>query len=207
MTSAFQGRLFFYDTEFVDRYGGLILLSIGVVGSDGQEFVALNHSVGRPRTYSILDPCDSNWVEEQEIGRRLLNFMKPSVDDPVVLWGYYPAHSHVLLCRALGGHWRLPKGVPLATNCVAQLLGFFAEIEGVDAAIPGRKEFESGEMDVLCRARWIRKIYDHANSMRGEFVCAATGSFRALSVVSDADEKTDQGEGAVMLCRKSQTGI
>lgn len=60
----------------------------------------------------------SNYTIQQEI----LDFIKPSKESPVELYGYYSAYDHVVLCWLFGRMIDLPEGMPMYTIDLKQMI-------------------------------------------------------------------------------------
>ncbi len=130
-----EKRRFFYDTEFIERPGHLDLISIAFVSEDGNrelycisgEFDARQATpwvVANVLSRLPLEPDtwgDGPWMRRARIAESILSFLKPSKEDKVELWGYYPAYDHVALCWLFGPMVDLPPGMPMLTKCVKQL--------------------------------------------------------------------------------------
>lgn len=151
-------RRFFYDTEFIERPGRLDLISIGVVGEDGREFYAVSgefdHSAAsdwvKANVLAKLEP-PTTWKLLETIRLQLLDFLKPSVESPIELWGYYSAYDHVALCWLFGTMMDLPAGMPMWTNDIQQI----RHAEGVTLPVQ-----ESGHHNALADARWTKLAYE-----------------------------------------------
>ena len=110
-----MARRFFYDTEFIEKQGSIDLISIGVVGDDGSEFYAINADCDLdkandcvkenvichlpPKRYfsdggfdgdiPFVNQEGGSWFNESIIASNLLEYLKPSKDDRVEMWGYF----------------------------------------------------------------------------------------------------------------------
>jgi len=163
-------RRFFYDTEFIEYPGSIDLISIGVVSEGGEPFYACNLDADLRKANdwvrdnvimklpvkpipSIAGKSDyrGHWMHKEDIAKRLLEFLKPSEDDPVELWGYYSAYDHVVLCWLFGAMIDLPAGMPMFTKDLMQL----KEHVGCER-LPEQAE---GEHDALADARWNRQTF------------------------------------------------
>lgn len=169
-------RRFFYDTEFIERppdstFGPAIdLVSIGIVSFDGTkefygccldaDFARANDWV-RMRVLEKLPPvpgvvlgasgfsCSPPWYTREALRSAVLDFLKPSKEDPVELWAYYGAYDHVALCWLFGAMIDLPPGMPMLTKDVKQLCD--------DVGNPQlEKQGADEEHDALNDARWTR---------------------------------------------------
>ncbi len=155
-------RKFFYDCEFMEEPGFLQLISIAVVADDGREFYACNKDANLDMandwvTDNVLPLLPKKgadyWMTEEAIKEGLLNFMAPSKENPLELWGYYSDYDHVLLCWLFGRMVDLPAGMPKYTLDLKQVTYHMGNIE-----LP---ENTGVEHDALEDARWIRDAFDH----------------------------------------------
>jgi len=156
-------RKFFYDCEFMEKPGFLQLISIGVISEEGREFYACNSDADLRKANSwvkgnvipILPDKSSNniWKKEDTIRNEIFSFLNPSEDDPVELWGYYCDYDHVLMSWLFGRMVDLPKGMPMYTLDVRQLIYHMENI-----SVPDQK---SGQHNALEDARWVKETYDY----------------------------------------------
>jgi hypothetical protein len=168
-------RRFFYDTEFIEyiNYSDvptIDLISIGFVSEDEdaqEEFYAISsefniHSAVKSDflRQNVLGqlPPKNEWKPRLNIKEEILDFLKPTKEDPVQLWGYYADYDHVALCWLFGRMIDLPKGMPMYTMDLKQL--------AVHLGNPRLPKQKSGEHDALADARWNRDVFfflqDHA---------------------------------------------
>jgi len=167
-------RRFFYDCEFMEEPGFLELISIGVVDESGKNlFYAVNDDADLSRAndwvkenvISRLPPRDKSlghlgWMDRGKIKRDLLDFLMPSKDDPVELWGYYADYDHVLMCWIFGRMIDLPKGMPMYTLDIKQemyMRGVAREM------LPPAPE---GVHNALEDAKWNRRAWLALNELR-----------------------------------------
>jgi hypothetical protein len=69
--------------------------------------------------YTLLqDYGKSNYTIQKEI----LDFIKPSKESPVELYGYYSAYDHVVLCWLFDKMIDLPEGMPMYTTDLRQMI-------------------------------------------------------------------------------------
>lgn len=159
-------RKFWYDTEFIEYPSTIDLISIGIVDEHGREFYGINFdcdfddanpwvqenviaklpSAGVPRELS------SPWMRRAKLGDAVLDFLKPSKEDPIELWGYYSAYDHVALCWLFGPMIDLPRGMPMYTLDIKQLC--------VSLGNPRLPEQGKGEHDALADARWNKSAWE-----------------------------------------------
>jgi len=98
-------RRFFYDTEFIEYPGCIDLISIGIVSEGtGELFYAISTEFDETKAsdwvkdnvLSKLPPrTHSSWSSRQGIKEAVLDFLSPSEDSPIELWGYYADYDHV----------------------------------------------------------------------------------------------------------------
>ena len=128
-------RRFFYDCEFIEKPGSIEMLSIGVIGEDGKYLYAINHHAdisGASKWVwdNVLAKLPDVWTGgdrgplkgpgPKDIGESLLDFLRPTEENPVQLWGYCSAYDHVVLCWLFGRMIDLPKGMPMLTMDIKQ---------------------------------------------------------------------------------------
>jgi len=123
-------RKFFYDTEFIEYPSHIDLISIALVSESGGFFYAVNNECDfskanpwvKENIIDHLEPqSDPSWMTREKIKSDLLNYLKPEIEDPVQLWGYYADYDHVALCWLFGPMINLPKGMPMYTLDLKQL--------------------------------------------------------------------------------------
>jgi len=154
LTTKPRKRLFFYDTEFVegvlpDGTGFIDLISIAFVPlDDGPTLYLVSKDFNAVRA--------SDWVQEnvfphllpysermsrEEMKQAVLDYLKPSREDPVQLWAWYADYDHVALAQLFGAMVNLPKGMPMYTMDLKQLAVMLGDpqlpkqIEGVHDAL------------------------------------------------------------------------
>jgi hypothetical protein len=155
----------------MEEPGFLELISIGIVDETGDDvFYACNWGADldlanawvkqnvfpklhRRPGYEELnsEEYDGPWMMDYEIKERLLEYFRPSEDDPIELWGYYSAYDHVLLCWLFGRMVDLPEGIPMYTMDIKQYAHFLGDIQ-----IPLQI---NGEHNALEDAKWNREAY------------------------------------------------
>lgn len=157
---------FFYDCEFDESRYGIKLISIGIVDENGNELYLIN------KDYDWS--CTSKWLKENvypyiknapeyfkvsynEIANKIINFIKPSLDKDIKLYGYYSAYDHVVLCQIFGKMIDLPKGMPMYTNDLKQFMDYL----GIDKhQLFSETEKQKNEHDALQDAKWNLKLYN-----------------------------------------------
>ena len=129
-----ETQRFFYDCEFDETQPNIELISIGIVSEDGKELYLIN------KDYN-WNLCESQWlidnvkpyvvnvpdyykVSYNEIGKRIVDFIKPSLLINTNLYGYYSAYDHVVLCKTFGTMMNLPEGMPMYTRDLQQYLDY-----------------------------------------------------------------------------------
>ncbi|KAB7761207.1 3'-5' exoribonuclease domain-containing protein [Mycolicibacterium mucogenicum] len=111
-------------------------------------------TVDLDRTSTLVKP---KWVIANEVREFLL-----ADGDDVELWAYYAAYDHVALAQLWGPMMNLPKGIPMWTHDLMQLLEQLSD----GFVMP---EQVGDEHHALADARWNRQVYDAAWSrVRGE---------------------------------------
>jgi hypothetical protein len=62
------------------------------------------------------------WRTRKQIKQEILTFMDSEKYGKPELWGYYSAYDHVAFCQLFGTMMDLPKGFPMYTKDIQQLL-------------------------------------------------------------------------------------
>lgn len=131
-----------------------VMTSIPVCGRKSLEAYVANHPNHFPRPgVSIVEPdtADSRvkprWVIRNEVRDFLL--ADPSGCE---LWAWYAAYDHVVLAQLFGKMINLPKGIPMFTHDVRQLVSS----TGYDK-LPKQK---AGEHNALEDARHVRVMHE-----------------------------------------------
>lgn len=154
-------RRFFYDFEFMEEPGKIDVISVGIVTEreDGPELYLCNRDADlslandwvKANVIPRLPEEDSlDWVSKDRMRQEVENFLFPSVEHPVELWGYYSAYDHVALCWLFGKMIDLPPGMPMLTMDVKQL-AIHAGIQPPESA--------GEEHNALVDARWNRMAF------------------------------------------------
>ena len=151
-------RRYFYDTEFIEYPNTIDLISIGVIGEDGQGFYAVSKEFDErcanpwvKENVLIHLPEKSHRITKKEIAEKLLDFLKPSKLRPIELWGYYSAYDHVALCWLFGAMIDLPEGMPMYTRDIKQLCDSLGN--------PKLPEQLGTEHNAFADALWNMKAY------------------------------------------------
>lgn len=166
-----------YDTEFLEDGHTIELISIGIVCEDGRDYYAVNSDMDHDRIAKDDWLCknvvphlplngkvdaawDSNrwiwsldmrsplvkpkWVIANEVREFLLDV------DPPQLWANYAAYDHVALAQLWGRMIDLPKGIPMFTHDLQQLLETMPDFE--------KPEQDGTEHDALADAQYVMKV-------------------------------------------------
>jgi hypothetical protein len=170
---------YFYDSEFLENGSIIDLISIGIVNDEGKEYYAVNSDMpldsiridkwlmanvwpslplrGRKKSTGyvnsgsdgVLDTrsvlVKPKWVIANEVREFLLQDGEPE------LWADYAAYDHVVLCQLWGRMMNLPKGIPMFTHDLQQLLA------GREWAEPER---EGSNHNALDDARHLKRTFD-----------------------------------------------
>jgi hypothetical protein len=148
-------RRFFYDTEFAEQPSTIELISIGIVNEMGEGRYCINSEFDeslcndwvKANVLPKLPPrTDPAWSTRAEIRNAILNFVKPSKECPVELWGYYSAYDHVALCWLFGSMIDLPAGMPMLTRDLKQLADSLGN--------PDLPPQPDGQHDAIVDAQW-----------------------------------------------------
>ncbi|AGK87904.1 DnaQ-like DNA polymerase III subunit [Mycobacterium phage SiSi] len=99
-------------------------------------------TTGHLDTTSVL--VKPKWVIANEVREFLLAV------DPPQLWANYAAYDHVVLAQLWGRMISLPKGLPMFTHDLQQLLETMADFE--------KPEQDGTEHNALEDARWVMKV-------------------------------------------------
>jgi len=162
-----MARRFFYDTEFMEEPGFLELISIGVVSEDGQRQLHRYNNdanLGRANKWvkeNVLFrappkpryPVQStSWLSALQLRGVLMDFLEPTKEDPVELWGYFADYDHVVMCWLFGRMVDLPEGMPMWTRDLKQLMWHLGAT---------REEFGEPmiEHDALSDALWNLEVF------------------------------------------------
>jgi hypothetical protein len=151
-------RNIFYDTEFIERGPDypLTLISIGMVDDDGRTFYRVSSEFReedcndwvKANVLPYLGPTHP--CSRAEIAHDLMEFI--GADKPR-WYGYYSAYDHVLLCQLFGTMIELPKGWPMYTRDIKQMLDSIGNPE-----VP--KDFNGVLHNALEDALWNKKVYE-----------------------------------------------
>lgn len=169
-----MARRFFYDTEFVEEPGSIELISIGVVAEDPElrNFYAINKDFRVDRANDwvkkhVLSKLESpedhpNYFQSCEnIKGMLLDYLKPTREDPVELWAWYADYDHVTLCWILGKMIDLPSGMPRWTRDIKQLAWHL----GIDVIPNELAKSETLIHNAKGDALWNRKIFKYLKTL------------------------------------------
>lgn len=116
---------YWFDTEFIEDFGYIDLISIGIISEDNRtfyaisnEFVSVNASPWvQANVLPHLDPA-STWQSREEIKKGIINFI---ADTKPEFWVYNGAYDWVLFAQIFGTIQDLPKGYPWYANDLKQL--------------------------------------------------------------------------------------
>lgn len=149
---------YFFDTEFSERQGSLVLISIGIVAEDGREFYAVSADFDpascnawvKEHVLPKLPPRET-WIPNAEIARRIRAF----IPDAPEFWAYFADYDWVLLCWLFGAMVDLPKGWPMF--CLDLRQSMFER--GVPRSrLPPTNDATAH--DALADARWVRDAWN-----------------------------------------------
>lgn len=151
---------YFYDTEFIEDGHSIDLISIGIVAEDGREYYAISTEFDykkaeqnewlKENVLSKLPPeyTSPDWKTRSQIKQDILDFIG---EDKPEFWAYYADYDHVALCQIFGKMIDLPKGWPMYTNDLKQLLNSLGN--------PRIAKQKDGEHNALSDAKWLRDTY------------------------------------------------
>ncbi|WP_136246065.1 3'-5' exoribonuclease domain-containing protein [Mycobacterium intracellulare] len=178
-------RIFCYDTEFLEDGHTIDLISIGIVCSDRREYYAVNSDmdeqrikkddwlcqnvvphlpVNNPpekfentwiwslnRRSTLLKP---KWVIANEVREFIAGCCEEG--DTPFMWADHAAYDHLALAQLFGKMIHLPKGIPMYTHELQQLLN----------QIPGNwkppKQYSGTKHHALDDARHTMHVYNAA---------------------------------------------
>ena len=164
-------RRFFYDTEFIEhettgpyhnKVPTIDLISIGIVSEDGKEFCAVSKefNLGSASNNDFLRmnvlgqlPNAKKWIARSTIKQKVLDFLHPSGKDPVRLYAYFADYDHVALCWLFGRMIDLPKGMPMYTLDLKQLM---VHLNISKKELP---EQSGTKHNALADAKWNREVF------------------------------------------------
>lgn len=160
---------YFYDTEFIEDGKTIDLISIGIVSEEGRTYYAISNEFDHkkasmwvkdnvisklPKQYpSYLDSPRIKgeslyWKSRNKIKNDLLDFIG---NDKPEFWAYYADYDHVVLCQLFGTMMDLPKGWPMYTRDLKQLL---------DSINNPKIPKQENEHNALDDALWVKQTYD-----------------------------------------------
>jgi inhibitor of KinA sporulation pathway (predicted exonuclease) len=151
--------IYFYDTEFIEDGKTIDLISIGIVAEDGREYYAISREFDPSRASEWvianvlrkLPPRSYGaWRTRGEMRNDILAFIG---DDKPEFWAFYADYDHVALCQLFGTMMDLPKGWPMYTLDIKQVL----EIKGIHEDDLGISN--GSEHSALHDARWVRDVF------------------------------------------------
>jgi hypothetical protein len=148
---------FFFDTEFSERQGTMVLISIGIVAEDGRELYAVSSDFDPAQVNdwvaaNVLPklPPRETWIPVAEIARRIQEF----VGEAPEFWAYYADYDWVLLCWCFGAMIDLPDTWPMFCLDLRQSM---QERDVARAQLPAQDKATSH--DALADARWVRDAW------------------------------------------------
>jgi len=168
-------RRFFYDTEFIEYPSTIDLISIGIVGENGNEYYGVNADCNfskastwvKENVITKLPPKSAaSWKPKGVLIDNVLDVLQPRNKDPLALWGYYSAYDHVVLCWLFGPMVDLPKGMPHFTRDLKQL----AYHLGVDKLPAKPKKAHDALEDARWNALTFKALQSHALNTRSNIV-------------------------------------
>lgn len=160
---------YYLDTEFDERPGSIMLISIGLACQDGREYYAVSNafSVAACNDWvqkNVLPklPDPSEWKHPGVIAREILDFVNAGPSSPE-FWGYYADYDWVVFCWLYGRMIDLPKGWPMYCKDLKQRmddLGYsLGDVHRMRRALP-----PCDEHIAIGDARWNRAIARFMNS-------------------------------------------
>lgn len=153
-------KRFFYDTEFIEDGVTIDLVSIAIIGEDGEEYSAISTDFDsskaipwvREHVLAKLPPVtDARWKPKSRIRDEVLAFLTGGTHDPE-LWAWFGAYDHVVLCQLFGNMPALPRSLPRFTRDLRHLWELVGE--------PPIPKMTAGQHDALEDARHNRRIFE-----------------------------------------------
>ena len=160
---------YFLDTEFIENGPSfpLILLSVGIIADNGQEFYAVNGDAPLELANdwvkaNVIPHLGSNKIPITQMGRAVLDFIAangmknfdntPSVYERPEFWGYYADYDWVVFCQLFGTMMDLPKGWPMYCRDLKQWCDQLGN--------PKLPKQETTEHNALADAKWNKQAYE-----------------------------------------------
>lgn len=156
----------FFDTEFIETGQSILLLSIGMVSSDGREYYAETKLAGEmiatPEAYTHLPWLLENVVpylsggdyikENNQIAKDIFDFAMQGGQRPT-FWSYYADYDWVVFCQLYGSMVKLPMPFPQFCMDLQQVrrMGNFKWLP----------EQKSAKHNALNDAKWHKEMYDY----------------------------------------------
>lgn len=173
--------IYCYDTEFLDNGSTIELISIGIVCEDGREYYAVNADMDTKRitashwlmehvvpqlplsgkiwrdmgqVFWHLDTRSALVKPKLSIANEVRDFLLANGEPE--LWAYYAAYDHVALAQLWGPMMWLPKGIPMWTHDLMQLI---EPLDGFE-----KPAQEGNEHNALADARWNMRLLNAARA-------------------------------------------
>ena len=115
---------YWFDTEFIADAGDSLihLISIGIVGEDGQEYYAENADCDLSLSnewiqHNVLKHLSGISIPKDVIKRQVVEFVGMYPE----FWAYYAAYDWVIMCQLYGGFLLLPSTWPSFCLDIRQL--------------------------------------------------------------------------------------
>lgn len=146
----------FYDTEFIEHDNQIILISIGMVKSTGEEFYAVNKNFPaekanqwtRENVIPKLEPTKENLKTLRQIAVEVLAFVGQK---PPRYWAYGASYDHVLLMKILKDFAMIPQAWPYVT--------FDLAYEAYRLGNPKLPDTNEKIHNALHDARWAKLVF------------------------------------------------
>jgi len=185
----------FYDTEFLETYKEIDLISIGMIREDGKEFYAVSsefntlavakhswlmdnvmtsighkiitsHVTGTGQPVPDLELGDPALMTRRQIRQGILEFCHDIRPD---FWAWYGAYDHVALCQLFGTMVDLPAKFPMFTSDLKQLVKM--------AGNPDMPQQSDGKHNALDDARFNLVRYGYLMKLMDGKVLRYSGKF------------------------------
>ena len=111
-----------FDTEFIEDWKTIDLISIGIVCEDGISYYAENAECKLERASPWVRENVFPWLQGGGVPRKVIaNEIIRIVGDKPEFWAYYADYDWVALCQLYGTMMDLPKGWPMYCRDLKQL--------------------------------------------------------------------------------------
>lgn len=158
---------YFIDTEFIERPGLLVPISIGIVCEDGRELYLVSNEFDAnladnwvKKNVLLKLPPKHVWKSLHQCAKQITEFVNsPNGNQPLVFpefWAYYASHDWVCFCWFMQSRMiDMPYGWPSLCMDLKQSM---LERRMPSTFLP--KPDEAKEHDALEDARWLKTAHE-----------------------------------------------